>query len=459
MPTFVRRLVSKNKKRLQEDNFDLDLTYITDNVIAMGFPSEGVESIYRNPRDEVVDFLSTKHGNKYKVYNLCSERDYNDEIFEGRVARFPFDDHQSPLFDSVLEFCVDVHEFLKDGKNNAAVVHCKAGKGRTGVMICCYLLFSQTCKTALDSLHFYGDKRTKDAKGVTIPSQRRYCYYFEQYLRNQFALRGSVKLHRVTLREYTKSKYYITIKNLKREEVFSSKQDQNVTSSDDRVVIDLKEPIELTGDFKVVCVKNGVNVLKSNNLLHCWLNTRFITNLVKNTSPGNGMGVNAYHNSLDEKIPLVKAISLGLHAKAEEKIAPENDERLKNGKFVTVSLTKDELDGPHSDKNHKTFSEDFQVDLTFEICNTDKVEDDSYLLGLIPKEFLTDQSKRLSVGASTRRQSAVTRGLIIDSHDDDSVDIIDETATTPPSTSSSVVVSNEQQTQNESQQQQGTLFQ
>ena len=76
---------------------------------------------------------------------MCSERDYNDEIFEGRVgmynivkfnvfwsflARFPFDDHQSPLFDSVLEFCVDVHEFLKDGKNNAAVVHCKAGKGR-----------------------------------------------------------------------------------------------------------------------------------------------------------------------------------------------------------------------------------------------------------------------------------------------------------------------------------------
>ncbi|KAF0981565.1 hypothetical protein FDP41_012222 [Naegleria fowleri] len=427
MPTFVRRLVSKNKKRLQEDNYDLDLTYITDNVIAMGFPSEGVESIYRNPRDEVVDFLSTKHGNKYKVYNLCSERDYKDEIFEGRVARFPFDDHQSPLFDSVLEFCVDVHEFLKDGKNNAAVVHCKAGKGRTGVMICCYLVFSHTCKTALDSLQYYGDKRTKDSKGVTIPSQRRYCYYFEQYLRNQFPVRGSVKLVRVALRQFSKStKYFISIKNLKREEVFTSKQSNKVVANEESVVITLDDPIELSGDFKVCCVKNGVNVLKSGSLFHCWLNSRFIANYVKNSCPGNGMGVNTYHSSLDDTIPLIKTISLG--ATSEPKVSPENDERLKNGRYVTVSLAKDELDGPHSDKHHKSFVEDFQVDLTFELCNMDHVEDDSYLLGLIPKEFLSDeQSKRLSNSQTHRRQSAVTRGLIIDSHDD-TVEIIDETA-------------------------------
>ena len=43
----VRTLVSGKKKRFADDGFDLDLSYITPRVIAMGFPSTGVESTYR----------------------------------------------------------------------------------------------------------------------------------------------------------------------------------------------------------------------------------------------------------------------------------------------------------------------------------------------------------------------------------------------------------------------------
>lgn len=59
---------------------------------------------------------------------------------------------------------------MKNEEKNVAAIHCKAGKGRTGVMICCYLIYSRFSKNAHDALVYYGKIRTADAKGITIPS-------------------------------------------------------------------------------------------------------------------------------------------------------------------------------------------------------------------------------------------------------------------------------------------------
>ena len=175
-------MVSKKKKRYKGHGFNLDLAYITDRIIAMGYPSSGKEACYRNPRAQVRKFLDHFHPGQVKLYNLCSEREYDVDYFYGRVGRFPFPDHNPPQLQMMDKFCEDLHAFLQKDSNNVSAVHCKAGKGRTGVMICAYLVYSRVFFTGEEAMQFYGRQRTKDGKGVTIPSQRRFVNYYASIL-------------------------------------------------------------------------------------------------------------------------------------------------------------------------------------------------------------------------------------------------------------------------------------
>uniref|UniRef100_A0A2I2YIR8 Uncharacterized protein n=1 Tax=Gorilla gorilla gorilla TaxID=9595 RepID=A0A2I2YIR8_GORGO len=126
----MRRLVSENKRRYTRDGFDLDLTYITERIIAMSFPSSGRQSFYRNPIEEVVRFLDKKHRNHYRVYNLCSERAYDPKHFHNRVGRIMIDDHNVPTLHEMVAFTKEVNEWMAQDLENIVAIHCKGGKNR-----------------------------------------------------------------------------------------------------------------------------------------------------------------------------------------------------------------------------------------------------------------------------------------------------------------------------------------
>ena len=58
-------------------------------------------------------------------------------------------------------------DFLKDP---VVAVHCKAGKGRTGLIICCYLLYTEVFDDAQKAIDHYDETRTQNKKALTISS-------------------------------------------------------------------------------------------------------------------------------------------------------------------------------------------------------------------------------------------------------------------------------------------------
>ena len=93
-------------------------------------------------------------------------------------------------------------------QKNVVAIHCLAGKGRTGTLISCLLLYLNEFDTAADCLKYYGIMRVDNGKGVTVPSQIRYVFYFEQILKNNithpiiFKKLSIKKIRMVTIRHF-----------------------------------------------------------------------------------------------------------------------------------------------------------------------------------------------------------------------------------------------------------------
>jgi phosphatidylinositol-3,4,5-trisphosphate 3-phosphatase/dual-specificity protein phosphatase PTEN len=75
----------------------------------------------------------------------------------------------------MLEFCVDIVLYFIRNPFGVASIHCKAGKGRTGTMIICYLIFSGLCKDSEEAIAHYGRMRSKNNKVKLV--KIKFIYY------------------------------------------------------------------------------------------------------------------------------------------------------------------------------------------------------------------------------------------------------------------------------------------
>ncbi|KAK8847604.1 hypothetical protein IAR55_005463 [Kwoniella newhampshirensis] len=141
---YVRKIVSGGKARYVDPAaaVDLDLVYVTDRIIIMGYPASGVAGLYRNRRRDVLKFLDSRHGEKWWIWNLCPlyENAYSPQSMHGRVSRYPFPDHHPPPLPLLPLAVREMTAWLQGDHDRIAIIHCKAGKGRSGTLLCSYLL-------------------------------------------------------------------------------------------------------------------------------------------------------------------------------------------------------------------------------------------------------------------------------------------------------------------------------
>ena len=241
----ARNRVGTNKKRFQKEGFDLDLCYITKDVIAMSVPAvDNILKLYRNPIEEVERFFRLKHtemrvdgrglAGMYQIHNLCPELPYADSYFHqsgGEIVRFNVQDHTPPSMNQLVDLCRSTHEFFqrksaesqaaRKGERSKAVVavHCRGGKGRTGTAVVAWLLYSKQQPNSDVAMDFFAKKRTELTKkgklqGIETPSQKRYVKYFEHHLNSNWDWRNSKSLPPLGFLPYVPD-VYISLRHLK----------------------------------------------------------------------------------------------------------------------------------------------------------------------------------------------------------------------------------------------------
>lgn len=163
---------------------------------------------YRNPLDRLVAFLDAKHPDNWAIWEFRAEgTGYPDEAVYGRIRHYPWPDHHPPPFRMVPMIMASMRSWLheedikssdtkhdvkgdkgkevgkSDGKSKrVVVVHCKAGKGRSGSMTCSYLI-SECGWKAEDALARFTERRMRPTfgAGVSIPSQLRWISYADRW--------------------------------------------------------------------------------------------------------------------------------------------------------------------------------------------------------------------------------------------------------------------------------------
>ncbi|XP_066096333.1 tensin-3 isoform X1 [Saccopteryx bilineata] len=184
-----------------EDGRELDLTYITERIIAVSFPTGCSEESYLHSLQEVTRMLRSKHGDNYLVLNL-SEKRYDLTKLNPKILDVGWPELHAPPLDKVCTICKAQESWLNSDPQHVVVIHCRGGKGRIGVVISSYMHFTNVSASADQALDRFAMKKYYDDKVSALmqPSQKRYVQFLSGLLSGTVKMNASpLFLHFVIL--------------------------------------------------------------------------------------------------------------------------------------------------------------------------------------------------------------------------------------------------------------------
>ena len=132
-------------------------------------------------------WLDYKHDKDWSIWEFRAEgTGYPDSEVYHRIHHYPWPDHHPPPFALIPNIMASMRNWLKDPANEkgrrVVVVHCKAGKGRSGTIACSYLVSQEGWKKE-DALERFTARRMRPGfgPGVSIPSQIRWVNYVDNW--------------------------------------------------------------------------------------------------------------------------------------------------------------------------------------------------------------------------------------------------------------------------------------
>ncbi|XP_061871614.1 LOW QUALITY PROTEIN: tensin-2-like [Colius striatus] len=184
-----------------ERPFALDLTYVTERILALRFPRALDEPRYRQHLRDVAQMLGHRHGDKYTLFNL-SEKRRDISSLNPRVQDFGWPDLHAPTLEKLCAICQAMERWLQANPQHVAVLHCKGSRGKAGVVVAAYMHYSQASAGAAQALGTLSMRKFYEEKVAAAlqPSQQRYVELFRALLSGRSRLSSRPQfLHHVLL--------------------------------------------------------------------------------------------------------------------------------------------------------------------------------------------------------------------------------------------------------------------
>uniref|UniRef100_A0A8C6KKG1 Tensin 1 n=1 Tax=Nothobranchius furzeri TaxID=105023 RepID=A0A8C6KKG1_NOTFU len=199
--SFNKTSRSPSVVQAMEENYEVDLVYITERIISLSFPAGAEERSYINNLKEVATMLQSKHSEHYLVLNL-SERRNDLSKLNPKVLEFGWPDHHAPALDKICSMCKAIDTWLSGDQRNVVLLHNKGNRGRTGVVVAAYMHYSNISASADQALDRFAMRRFYEDKALPVgqPSQKRYVQYFNGLLSGHIKINNKpLFLHHVIM--------------------------------------------------------------------------------------------------------------------------------------------------------------------------------------------------------------------------------------------------------------------